>query len=396
LLKGQAMAAKKGAQMHKEQTKIDHAVSAQGTEIASIECFPVRLPLRKPLIMSTYRIDDGPVLFLRIRAANGAEGWGEAAANPIMSGETLQGMQAVIDNYMKPRLLGRSALDRKALLQEIRAGLHGNSGALTAIDLALLDLAGRILRVSAVDLLGGAVRRQVRPLWLIGGSGIPEKDVEDAIELQEQEFSAFKLKVGVASVETEIRSIAMLRKTLGDDVLLAADANMGWDVATAIRFTQSVAQYGVAFLEQPTRAGDVSRIAAVSAASPIPIGADESIHGTSDLLSHVRVRAIGGVSLKTIKLGGVSAVVSCGHLCDTLGLSINLAMLMESSLATAAMIHAACAIPQIDWCLSLGHLWLAEDPVIRPLTCVNGMIECPRGPGLGVEVDERRIAALAC
>jgi L-alanine-DL-glutamate epimerase-like enolase superfamily enzyme len=200
----------------------------------------------------------------------------------------------------------------------------------------------------------------------------------------------------VASVETEIRSIAMLRKTLGDDVLLAADANMGWDVATAIRFTQSVAQYGVAFLEQPTRAGDVSRIAAVSAASPIPIGADESIHGTSDLLSHVRVRAIGGVSLKTIKLGGVSAVVSCGHLCDTLGLSINLAMLMESSLATAAMIHAACAIPQIDWCLSLGHLWLAEDPVIRPLTCVNGMIECPRGPGLGVEVDERRIAALAC
>jgi O-succinylbenzoate synthase len=103
LLKGQAMAAKKGAQMHKEQTKIDHAVSAQGTEIASIECFPVRLPLRKPLIMSTYRIDDGPVLFLRIRAANGAEGWGEAAANPIMSGETLQGMQAVIDNYMKPR-----------------------------------------------------------------------------------------------------------------------------------------------------------------------------------------------------------------------------------------------------------------------------------------------------
>jgi L-alanine-DL-glutamate epimerase-like enolase superfamily enzyme len=382
--------------MHKERTEGSDSPSSLGTKIASIDCYPVRLPLRKPLVMSTYRIDDGPVLFLRIRSADGTEGWGEAPANPIMSGETLHGMQAIIENYMKPRLIGRSAIDRKALLQEIRSGLHGNSGALTAIDLALLDLAGRILGVSAVDLLGGAVRRQVRPLWLIGGSGIPENDVDEAINLHQQGFTAFKLKVGVASVEGEIRSIKMLREALGRDVLLAADANMGWDVATAIRFTQSVAQYGVAFLEQPTRAGDVSRMAAVSAASPIPIGADESIHATSDLLAHVRAKAIGGVSLKTIKLGGVSAVVNCGNLCDALGLSINLAMLMESSLATAAMVHAACAIPQIDWGLSLGHLWLAEDPVHQPLICVNGMIDCPEGPGLGVKIDERRIAALVC
>lgn len=161
--------------MHDEWTDGDNVLSSNGTEIASIDCYPARLPLRKPLIMSTYRIDDGPVLFLRIRAANGAEGWGEAPTSPVMSGETLQGMQAIIENYMKPRLIGCSALDRKALLQQIRSGLHGNTGALTAIDLALLDLAGRLLDVSAVDLLGGAVRRQVRPLWLIGGSGIPEK-----------------------------------------------------------------------------------------------------------------------------------------------------------------------------------------------------------------------------
>jgi L-alanine-DL-glutamate epimerase-like enolase superfamily enzyme len=371
-------------------------LKSRASEIQSIDCYPARLPLRKPLVMSTYRIDDGPVLFVRMRSTNGVEGWGEAPANPIMSGETLQGMQAIIENYMKPRLIGRSALDRKALLQDIRRGLHGNTGALTAIDLALLDLAGRILGVSAVDLLGGAVRRQVRPLRLIGGSGNPENDVDEAIKLRQQGFSAFKLKVGVASLEAEITCVKMLREALGPDVLLSADANMGWDVATSIRFTQSVARYGVAFLEQPTRSGDVSRIAAVSAASPIPIGADESIHSTGDLLAHVRARAIGGASLKSIKLGGVTAVVNNGHLCDALGLSVNLAMLMESSLATAAMVHAACAIPQVDWGLSLGHLWLAEDPVHHPLVCVDGMIDCPQGPGLGVAVDERRIAALAC
>jgi L-alanine-DL-glutamate epimerase-like enolase superfamily enzyme len=382
--------------MDSERTKGGDMLSSRGSEIQSIDCYPARLPLRKPLVMSTYRIDDGPVLFVRLRSTNGAEGWGEAPANPIMSGETLPGMQAIIENYMKPRLIGRSALDRKALLQEIRAGLYGNTGALTAIDLALLDLAGRILGVSAVDLLGGAVRRRVRPLWLIGGSGNPEQDVDEAIKLRQQGFTAFKLKVGVAPLETEITCVKMLREALGPDVLLSADANMGWDVATSIRFTQSVARYGIAFLEQPTRSGDVSRIAAVSAVSPIPIGADESIHSTGDLLAHVRAKAIGGASLKSIKLGGVSAVVNNGHLCDALGLSVNLAMLMESSLATAAMVHAACAIPQVDWGLSLGHLWLAEDPVHHPLVCVDGMIDCPQGPGLGVTVDERRIAALAC
>jgi L-alanine-DL-glutamate epimerase-like enolase superfamily enzyme len=382
--------------MNRDSIQNNDKTGSRGSEIQSIDCFPARLPLRKPLVMSTYRIDDGPVLFVRMRSASGVEGWGEAPANPIMSGETLQGMQAIIEGYIKPRLIGRSALDRKALLQEIRGGLHGNTGALTSIDLALLDLAGRILGVSAVDLLGGAVRRRVRPLWLIGGSGNPDNDVSEATKLNQQGFTAFKLKVGVAPLETEIRCLKMLREALGPDVLLAADANMGWDVATSIRFTQSVAAYGIAFLEQPTKAGDVSRIAAVSAASPIPIGADESIHSTGDLLAHVRANAIGGASLKSIKLGGVSAVVNNGHLCDALGLSVNLAMLMESSLATAAMVHAACAIPQVAWGLSLGHLWLAEDPVHNPLVCVDGMIDCPTGPGLGVTVDERRIAALAC
>ena len=329
-----------------EQSQKDD-LGLTSAEIASIDCYLVRMPLRKPLVMSTYRIDDGPSLFLRIRSTDGAEGWGEAPANPVMSGETLPGMKTIIETYMKPRLIG-------------------------------------------------AVRRQVRPLWLVGGSGQPEKDVEDAIGLRRQGFTAFKLKVGVAPIETEIRCIKMLREALGDEVLIAADANMAWDVATAIRFVRAVAQYGVAFLEQPTRAGDVSRMAAVAVASPIPIGADESIHSVGDLLAHDRANAIGGASLKTIKLGGVSAVVNCSHLCDALGLSINLAMLMESSLATAAMVHAACAVPQVDWGLSLGHLWLAEDPVEQPLVCVDGQIDCPRGPGLGIKVDERRLAALAC
>jgi muconate cycloisomerase len=365
------------------------------TEIVAVDCFPALLPLRKPLVMATYRIDDGPVLFVRVRTGGGGEGWGEAAASPIMSGETLDGMRAAVRDLIAPRLIGANALDRARLSRELRSSMFANGGAIAAVDMALLDLVGRILDVPAVALLGGAIRRTVKPLWLVGGSGNAEKDVAEAVALHAQAFRSFKLKVGLKPVDEEIRTVKLLREALGPECLIAADANMGWDTTAAIRFTTGSAPFGLAFLEQPTPAGDIARMATVAAASPIPIGIDESLHGLGDLLAHVAARAVGGASLKTIKLGGISPVVAAAGVCDALGLSVNLAMMMESSLATAAMVHAACAIPRVDWGLSLGNLWLAEDPVQRPIACANGLVHCPTGPGLGVEVDERRITALA-
>lgn len=364
-------------------------------EIVAIDTFPMRIPLKKPLVMSTYRIDDGPVLFCRIRSRSGHEGWGEAAASPIMAGETLVGMQAAIRELIAPRLLGSLATDRAALSRSLRGSLFANGGALAAIDVALLDLVGKIRNVPVVELLGGAVRRAVDPLWLIGGTGAPEQIVDSALALRAQGFRSFKLKVGVSDLGDEIRTVGLLRNALGDDCLIGADANMGWDVPTALRFTREASCFGLAFLEQPVGAGDLPRMKAVAAGTPVALGIDESMHGVHDVLAHTEAGAIGGVSLKTIKLGGVTPLVALATICDALGLSVNLAMMMESSLASAAMVHAACAIPQISWGLSLGHLWLAEDPVVTPIICRDGIVHCPAGPGLGIEIDERRLAALA-
>ena len=102
---------------------------ASDTEIVTVDCFPALLPLRKPLVMATYRIDDGPVLFVRVRTRGGAEGWGEAAASPIMSGETLTGMQAAVRDLIarrKQELI--SALpDEKASEVAVRMKQYGIS-----------------------------------------------------------------------------------------------------------------------------------------------------------------------------------------------------------------------------------------------------------------------------
>jgi L-alanine-DL-glutamate epimerase-like enolase superfamily enzyme len=379
--------------MSNQAARPDEADSS--SEITSIECFPLRLPLRKPLVMSTYRLDDGPVLYVRIRARCGAEGWGEAAASPIMAGETLSGMVACVRELIEPHLIGRPALDRAAFVHKLKSTIYGNGGAIAAVDMALLDLAGKLKGVAVADLLGGAVRRTITPLWLIGGSGRAHADVAEAQALHEQGFRAFKLKVGVSSVDNEIGIVAELRRALDADCLIAADANMGWSVSTARHFARMTASYRLAFLEQPVPFGDIPRMAAVAAQSPVPIGADETIHGLTDVLALHAAGAIGGLSLKTIKLGGITPLSKLAIVCDALGLSVNLAMMMESSLATAAMIHAGCVIPNLDWGLSLGNLWLADEPVVNRISCQNGLASCPSGPGLGIEIDERRIASFA-
>jgi muconate cycloisomerase len=123
----------------------------------------------------------------------------------------------------------------------------------------------------------------------------------------------------------------------------------------------------------------------------VPIGVDEGIHSLADITTSARAGA-GGVSLKLIKLGGISAAVEAGKLCQKLGLSVNIAAkIAESSISSAAALHLACAVPKADWGVSLTHFYLAEDIVRRPLPLKGGFVALPEGPGLGVEVDEAAV-----
>lgn len=361
--------------------------------VVAIELYPVTLPLKKPLIMSTYRLERGPVLFVRIETADGTVGWGEAAADPVMSGETLEGMSTAVRTYATPVIKGKSAFDRKALMLQLNRGVYGNKGAFAAVDMALIDAVGRLRGVPAVEILGGRMRTDATALALIGGGKDVADDVHNAMHFSKQGYKAFKLKVGVKSLTEDIATFQALRDALGPDVLIGADANMGWNSSQAIQFANSLVDHNIAFLEQPCTPGDLARMSYISQRTTVPLSIDESLHSNADLLSHFGQAAILGASLKTIKLGGITPLVETAHLCNLLNLSVNLAMMMESSLATAAMVHAACAIPKLEWGLSLGCSWLAEDPVSR-LNVIDGQVQCPEKPGWGVTVDEYALKSL--
>src|SRR5262249_28915895 len=112
----------------------------------------------------------------------------------------------------------------------------------------------------------------------------------------------------------------------------------------------------------------------------------------ADIEQHAGCGA-GGVSLKLIKLGGMSAALEAARLCERLGLAINVACkIAETSIASAATVHLACAVPSADWGVSLTPFYLADDIVRQKLPIADGTVALPAGPGLGIDVDEAAIA----
>ena len=126
----------------------------------------------------------------------------------------------------------------------------------------------------------------------------------------------------------------------------------------------------------------------------MPIGIDEGIHSVGDVETHARAGAAACRSSSSSLAASASALEAAKR-CKKLGLKVNVAAkIAESSIATAAAVHLACAVPNVDWGVSLTHFYLAEDIVRQPLAIRDGAVSLPQGPGLGVEVDEAAVERL--
>lgn len=369
------------------------AAAARRLRVARIDAIPIALALSKPVKMAAEIVTHARNILVRIETENGLVGWGEAASAPTMTGDTLGGLKAAVD-HLAPLVVGVDIWDRPALIQRLKTALYGNTGAHSAIEMALLDLAGHAVGAPLVDLLGGKLRERVAPMWLVGNDTL-EKDIAEARAKEREGFHFFKLKVGTKSLDQDIAASHALRATLGRDMPICADANGGFTLDAARRYLAETSDAAILFLEQPLPPTDLAGLATLARDAATPIGADEGIHSLADIERHAAAGA-GGLSLKFIKLGGMTAAIEAAALCRKLNLDVNVACkIAESSIGSAAAVHYACAIPTARWGVSLTHFYLAEDIVKRPLRMVDGEVMLPSGPGLGVEVDEAAVARFA-
>jgi muconate cycloisomerase len=358
--------------------------------IKAIEPIAVSLPMKKPVKMAGETVTRADNILVRIETDDGVVGWGEAASAPTMTGETVASMMAAVA-HMAPGLLEHPADDFAGAAAAMDAQMYGNSGAKAAIEIALHDLVGRAKGLPLHALLGGKRRERI-PLLAVIGSDDTAADLREAQERRAAGFVIYKIKVGVASPEADAARTRETCQVLGADCLISADANQGWTADEGVRYVRAVADTGLGFFEQPVHGHDLAGMARVAAASRVLIGADEGIHGRDDIERHHAAKAALGVSLKAIKLGGVQAVLEAGRLCERLRMNLNISCKTgESSVASAAALHLAAAVPALAWGLTITSPGLADDVVTDPLRIERGHITVLDRPGLGVEVDERRV-----
>jgi L-alanine-DL-glutamate epimerase-like enolase superfamily enzyme len=359
--------------------------------VKTIEPIAVSLPMLKPVIMAGEEVRRADNVLVRIEADNGMTGWGEAASAPVMTGDTLESLVAGV-HYLSPALRGRDPSDIEGALAAMDNRMYGNHGAKAAIEIALLDLAGRAAGKPVHALLGEKKRSRL-PLLAVVGSGDLDGDLRDAGKKKAAGFTAYKIKVGIDTAEKDAARTRAVCQVLGPGLLISSDANQGFSADEAIAYVRAVKGCGLDFFEQPVEAEDLAGMAAVAAIDPgIAIGADEGIHSLADIVRHHERKAARGVSLKAIKLGGARAVTEAGRLCDSLGMSVNVSCKTgESSIACAAALHVASVIPNIAWGLTLTHIALAEDVTAHPIATARGHVESIDRPGLGIEVDEERV-----
>lgn len=366
--------------------------------ITSVQTVLLDIPLIRPHRVAVTSIEHQSVLVVRLRTSDGVEGIGEAVVpgGPWWGGESIEGVQSLIERYMTPLLLGRDASSVQHLAQLLDETFSGARFAKAALEMALWDARGKALNVPLYELFGGLSRQEIAVTWAIGAVSAKAVLAEIEDKLASSAHASFKLKMGAEAPDTDVARITAVADRLAGRTSLRVDLNGAWDELAATRWLPHLQQAGIEVIEQPLPAWNIAGAAALSDRLIIPIMADESLLTPQDAARLVRERAADLFSVKVAKSGGLAAVQRIAGIAQTAGIACHGGTTIETSVGTAASAHLFCALPAVTAGSELfGPLLLADDIVDTPVPYQTGFLRPPAGPGLGVTLDETKIAKYA-
>lgn len=381
--------------------------------IDSIETLVVRLPTRADFRWNGLERPLGEVLMVRVRSG-ALTGLGETVPLPDWGGpmgapfgETPAVGEVVLHDLVAPVLGGCDASRIGEIRARIRAAVVGYPYAVGALDVALHDLLARARGIPVYELLGGRARDAVPIAHMIGLMAVGAAEEEAAGALAEG-CRAFQVKGGQDPVR-DADLVARLRALAGPDVTLRLDANCGYGrtgwkaAADALR---ALADAGADLVEQPVSAPEDLR--RVTAASPIPIVADEACWSPHDALGLVRDQAVDALSIYVGKAGGMGEAAAIARIAAAAGMPHDLNGSLEAGIGNAASLQVAVASdaellasvipingPAHDLPTQTFGRYFTDDVIVDGMQVRDGAVVVGDAPGLGVTVDEEKLEALA-
>ncbi len=281
----------------------------------------------------------------------------------------------------------------------------GNARTFSPIEMACLDVMGKATGRPVCDLLGGKVRDRVSYsaylfYRLAGSDGkeavtTPEAMLGEAEEfVRRYGFKSLKLKGGVYPPEVDIRSLHLIRERFGDGYELRVDPNCIWSVETSIRVCQRLKDLDMEYVEDPTET--MTGMATVRRTTGMLLATNHCVVNFEQIPAAVAMGAVDVVLSDIHYWGGLTGCVRLAEICHTFGLGVGMHSNSHLGISMAAMTHLAAVVPNLLHACDTHYPWLEEDVIVgEGFKFQDGCLEVPSGPGLGVEVDEAKLARFA-
>ncbi len=335
------------------------------------------------------------LVIVRLRCDDGIEGLGEATTigGLAYGDQSPESIKLTLDQYISPLVIGMNAGSANAVMARVEQSVQGNTLAKSALETAVLDAQGKRLGVPVHALLGGALRTSLPVLWTLA-SGDTARDIAEANEMLEiRRHKVFKLKIGKRDARDDIAHVAAVKSALGDRAELTVDINQAWSEVHARRYIPELEAAGVILIEQPIARDNRRGLARLAQRFDVPIMADEAVHGPVDAFDYAQDQAADVIALKIAKSGGLLGVLRTAAVADAAGIGCYGGTLLEGSIGSMASAHAFAACKQLEWGTELfGPLLLKDDIVVERASISNFELAVPAAPGLGVTLDEDKLA----
>jgi D-arabinonate dehydratase len=357
------------------------------TTIEAVETTALRFPLADPITtaLSTYPHVDATAV--TIRTEDGLTGFGITAG---LGGFANVAIKPYIEAELAPLVVGQDASRPAAIWERMwspnkprmRAGI--GVWALSAVDIAIWDVVGKTAGLPLHRLLGGFLE----DVPVYGSGGWHSLDdgalIEECEGFAKQGIGAYKYKIGT---DRDRERTALLRQEMGDDFILFADANQRFTVTQALETADMLAEYGVAWIEEPVLADSTDDLAEVAASSPVPVATGENVYFAWGFREICDRRAAAYLQPDVGRCGGISEFAKIARLAEAYNLALSSHLWHELSVSLVGASRASFMVEYAE--LIPPYAWT------RPFEVVDGKIRVPDVPGHGVELTSEAMSRFA-
>lgn len=368
-------------------------------KLQRVDIMTVVIPFRRTFRHALAARSEGEVIVVRATDTEGRVGFGESVPRDYVTGETIETVHKTLRQILLPPLLGVSFSSFEEVTANLKQFLdllpRNRHAAFCALELSLLDLAGKAFGQPVGSVAGKTESPEVRYSGVISAGG-----VEEALGLCKKAAALglrdVKVKVGL-SAEADVEILSGARRILGDDCSLRIDANCAWQPEDALRYLEAYAAIRLDGVEQPIAHDDIDGLTWLTKRSPIPVIVDESLASFDDGRLLIEKEACHIFNIRVSKCGGLLGSCRLRDLAREGGIGFMLgAQVGETAILSAAGRHFATRSQGVRFCEgSFGTFLLEQDIGTQDLTFgPGGKAPAISGNGLGVEVNEGRLERL--